>query len=253
MRPVFGLQAAREALRAHRQGVSRVLLARGGGKRDARLEGLERLAASLGVPVEHTPTSELDRLAKGVRHQGAIAFAPELAPLDLAGLLALLRAPGSESALVLALDGVVDPQHFGALVRTAVAFEARAIVWPEHASAPLSPAMVRASAGAVEHATLARVAALPEALRELGGLGFVRVLLEARGETDLAEVDLRGRAVLVVGGEEKGARRGVRELADVRARLPIGRTLDSLSAGVAGAVALYEAARQRRAPRADGG
>jgi 23S rRNA (guanosine2251-2'-O)-methyltransferase len=244
LRPVFGLQAVREALRAHGAAVTRVWIAReSGGKRDARLGGIERLAESLGVPVARAAAGELDRMAKGVRHQGVIAEAPELPVLDGPGLLGSLE--GRASPLVLALDGVVDPQHFGALVRSAVAFGAAAVVWPEHASAPLSPAMVRASAGAVEHARLARVPSLPEVLRELAGRGFAVVLLEGRAEAALASVDLRGPCVLVVGGEEKGARRAVREAATAQARLPIAPTLDSLSAGAAGAAALYEVARQR--------
>ena len=98
--------------------------------------------------MERPPRAELDRLAQGVRHQGAIALAPALAIRSLAQLEL------GDRPLLVALDEVQDPQNFGAVIRSAVAMGASAVVWPEHRSAPLSPATFRASAGAVEHARL---------------------------------------------------------------------------------------------------
>lgn len=244
-RLVFGLQPVRECLVAHRgkrQKVERVLLERSrpGMKSAPRLDALARLAEREGARVERLRGDELDKLAQGGRHQGAIAFAP---PLELVALDELDLGPG---AVVLVLDGVVDPQNFGALVRSAVALGATAIVWAEHASAPLSPAMGRASAGAVEHATLVRVPSLTTALDELGARGVTTVLLDPDGEAPLEQVDLTGPVAIVVGAEEHGARKGVRRACAVRAALPMQGPLQSLNASVSGALALYEVGRQRR-------
>src|SRR5262249_7892635 len=138
-------------------------------------------------------------------------------------------------------------QNFGALVRSAVALGATAILWPEHSSAPLSPAMFRASAGAVEHATLCRVASLPDALGALAARGAVTVALDAQGTSELRGLELRGPAVVVVGAEDKGTRRPVRRACQHLARLPMPGPIGSLNASVAGALALYEILRQRGA------
>jgi 23S rRNA (guanosine2251-2'-O)-methyltransferase len=236
-RLVCGLQPVREAIRAHGSKLTRVLVE--DDARDApQLDALARFARDHGASVDRTSRGELDRLAKGVRHQGAIAFAPALrmTPLEQVVL--------AEHALVVALDEVQDPQNFGAIVRSAVALGATALVWPEHRSAPLSPAAFRASAGAIEHATLCRVTALVGALETLRARGLVVVGLEMTGEP-LDEADLTGPTVLVVGAEGKGLRRTVKRACDTLARLPMSGPIASLNASVAVAIALYEAVRQR--------
>ena len=122
------------------------------------------------------------------------------------------------------LDGIEDPQNFGAIVRSAVALGASAVLWAEHASAPLSPATFRASAGAVEHAVLLRVASLPSALQQLAAQGIAAVGLEAHGEVEIAEVDLTAPTALVIGSEGKGLMKSVRRACTRIARLPIRRT-----------------------------
>jgi 23S rRNA (guanosine2251-2'-O)-methyltransferase len=180
-------------------------------------------------------------MARGVRHQGAIALAPELllTPLD--------ELPAEPSALIVALDEVQDPQNFGAVVRSSVAMGATAVVWPEHRSAPLSPAMFRASAGGIEHATLCRVASLTAALESLRARGVAVVGLDMEGTRRIDAIDLRRGSCLVVGAEGKGLRRTVKRLCDELARLPMPGPLASLNASVAVAIGLYEAVRQRAA------
>jgi len=246
-RLVLGLQPARELLRVRPEEVVEVLVDDKGGP---KVEGLERLAASRGVSLRRTSTRELDRIAKGGRHQGVIATAAELPVLDKDDLLEAVDAwpTDAPSPVVLALDGVMDPQNFGASVRSAVALGADFVIWPEHSSAPLSPAMFRASAGAVEHARLTRVHALPEVLRELRARAFEVVVLDPRGTMELSEVDLTLPCVLVIGAEDKGSRGPVKRESTRQARLPITDRIDSLNASVAAAVALYEARRQRVSP-----
>jgi len=237
VRLVLGVQPVREAVRAHGAGIERVLVEEGD---HPQLEALARFARDQGIEVPSASRSELDRRTKGARHQGVLAFVPEL---RLRPLAELAVEPGS---LFIALDEIQDPQNFGATIRSAVAFGASAVVWPENASAPLSPATFRASAGAIEHAVLCKVAALPTAITHLASLGATTVALDANADLDLAEVDLTGPVVLVLGSEGKGLRKSVRRACAHGARLPMRGPIGSLNASVAAAVALYEACRQRR-------
>jgi len=237
-RLVLGIQPAREAVRAKGAAIERLLVEDGAGP---KLEALARFARDQGIAVEIVARRELDRLAAGGRHQGVIVLAPDLR------LESLDRLEVGPSAVVVALDGVMDPQNFGAVVRSAVALGATAIVWPEHASAPLSPAMFRASAGAIEHATLCRVGSLPDALEALSARGVSTIVLDAQGPQSLGELDLTGPVAIVIGAEDKGARRAVRRACRHAARLPMPGPIASLNASVAGAIALYEILRQRRA------
>jgi 23S rRNA (guanosine2251-2'-O)-methyltransferase len=238
-RLVCGLQPVREALRAHGARVERVLVEQAGHAGSPQLEALARFARDQGARVERPPREELDRIARGVRHQGAVAFAP---PLRIAAAAELVLGDG---ALLVALDEVQDPQNFGAVLRSAAAMGATGVLWPEHRSAPLTPATFRASAGAVEHATLCRVASLPAALEDLRARGVRVVGLDMGGEQAIDRVDLTHSVALVVGAEGKGLRKTVKRACDTLARLPMAGPIGSLNASVAVAIALYEAARQR--------
>jgi 23S rRNA (guanosine2251-2'-O)-methyltransferase len=236
VRLVVGLQPVREAIRAHGNKVLRVLIEAGD---HPQLAALARFAKDQGVGVETLPGRELDLRAKGVRHQGAIALVPEL---PFTRLEALEVGPRS---LFLALDGLQDPQNFGAVMRSAVALGADAVLWAEHASAPLSPATFRASAGAIEHATLCRVSSLVSAIRTLGDKGVLSVALDPAADDALWDVDLTGPVLLAIGSEGKGLRKSVRAACEKRAKLPMSGPIESLNASVAAALTLYEAARQR--------
>jgi 23S rRNA (guanosine2251-2'-O)-methyltransferase len=238
-RLVCGLQPVREAIRAHGGKLERVLVEAEAREPSPQLEALARFARDHGARVDRLSRAELDRVTRGVRHQGAVAFAPELRIVPLHELVL------GEDALVIALDEVQDPQNFGAVIRSAVAMGASAVMWPEHRSAPLSAATFRASAGAVEHATLCRVSSLPPALDELRARGLKVVGLEMSGDAAIDTVDLAGPAALVVGAEDKGLRKTVKRTCDALASLPMPGPIASLNASVAVAIALYEAVRQR--------
>jgi 23S rRNA (guanosine2251-2'-O)-methyltransferase len=243
-RIVCGLQPVREAIRAHGERLGRVLVEEAGRDPSPQLEALARYAADHGARVERPSRADLDRIARGVRHQGVVAFAPDLTIRPLGDVAVDPRT------LLVALDEVQDPQNFGAVVRSAVAMGATAVVWPEHRSAPLSPATFRASAGAVEHAQLCRVASLPPALESLRARGVVVVGLDMTGDAPVDEVDLARPVALVVGAEGKGLRKTVKHVCDALARLPMPGPIGSLNASVAVAIALYEAVRQRKGARA---
>ena len=239
-RMIYGMQPVREAIRARGKDLDVVWVqADAGPKHDA----LARFASDQGVRVERVARGELDRRTKNGFHQGAVALAPEVRLVDLDSLAV------NERTLLLALDGVMDPQNFGAAIRSAVALGATGVIWPEHASAPLTPATFRASAGAIEHATLCRVGSLPQALLELRERGVAPVALDVRGDVELSAIDLTGPAAIVIGAEDRGPRRPVLAACAHVARLPLPGPVAALNASVAAAVALYEAVRQRAGSR----
>jgi 23S rRNA (guanosine2251-2'-O)-methyltransferase len=207
----------------------------------ASLEALVRFATDNHTPlVRRVPRSELDRLARGVSHQGAAAFAPEL---DLLPLDTLLDDP---ELVALALDSLTDPQNFGAVVRSAVAFGGAALIWGEHASAPLTPATFRASAGAIEHARLCRVPSLVQAIGTATERGVHVVGLDPDAAVTLTSLDLSGPTLLVLGSEGEGLGRATRRACRTLASLGAMSVLQSVNVSVAAGIALYEV-RNRRA------
>lgn len=236
-RLVLGIQPIREVLRAHGAKTERVLVEHGD---SPQLAALLRMAEHAGVKTERVPRAMLEKLAGPTRHQGCAAYAPPLR------LLSLDEVGDTPDLLVVALDEIQDPQNFGAIVRSCVALGEAAVLWPQNASAPLTPATFRASAGAIEHARLVRVPSLRTALSELQSRAARIVGLD--GTTDsvpLASVDMSGPTVLIVGSEGKGLRKSVRAIATDVAAIPMSGVLDSLNASVATAIALYEVTRQR--------
>jgi 23S rRNA (guanosine2251-2'-O)-methyltransferase len=149
--------------------------------------------------------------------------------------------------LLLALDGVEDPQNLGALLRVADGAGVDGIILTERRSAPLSPVAVKASAGAAEHLRIARVVNLVRALEDLKQRNLWIIGLDERGATNYDQFDFTGDCVLVLGREGAGLHDLVRRTCDHLLRIPMAGGVSSLNVSAAGAVALYEAARQRRA------
>ena len=246
-RTVFGIQPVREALRVHGAKVTSLIVQEGSD--NPKLASLLKLAESVGVTIAPASRSELDRRTKGGMHQGALAEAPELKLWEIDHLTARLAKTDEAPPLITLLDGVMDPMNFGAVVRSAVALGAGWIVFPEHGAAPLTAATFRASAGAIEHATLFRVPSLLPAMHAIHDAGGTTVLLEGSAEQALESIDLTGIVGLIVGAEDKGARPAVRKAATVKARLPMSGAVQSLNASVAAALAHYEVGRQRRSTK----
>lgn len=234
---MVGLQPVREAIRVHRSALGRLVLE---DRPSPRLDAVARFAADQGVErIERASRAALDRLSGGVSHQGVAATAPSL---ELVSLESLLKDP---ALAAVALDGIQDPQNFGALVRSAVAIAGAAIVWAEHGSAPLGPATFRASAGAIEHARLCRVRSLGAALGDARDQGATVVGLDPHAPVALRDVDLRGRVVLVIGSEHEGLGRAIRRTCTVLTHLVEPGQIESLNASVAAGIALYELTIQR--------
>jgi 23S rRNA (guanosine2251-2'-O)-methyltransferase len=180
-------------------------------------------------------------LPPGAVHQGLAVRAFPLAPVELE---AACVPPDGRSVLV--LDGVTDPQNVGAAFRSAAAFGARAVILQDRKSPPLTGILAKAAAGAIELVPHVRAVNLARAIETLRSLGYLTVALEGEAELELALAlnDPRA-AVLVLGAEGKGLRPSVAEACEVRARIPIALTMESLNVSAAAAIALYEARRPR--------
>lgn len=211
----------------------------------ARAADFERLARDRRVPVERVDRSRLDKLTRGGVHQGVALRLRETRSWDLEDLVTLAQEAGPKG-LILALDGIEDPHNLGALVRSAFALGAQGVVIPKDRAASLSPAAIKASAGAAAHLPVATVTNLVRALERLKEAGLWVVGADLSGDRRPEEVDLHGPIVLVIGAEGQGIRRLAREACDFRVRIPMTGPLASLNASVSGAILLYEVARQRR-------
>jgi 23S rRNA (guanosine2251-2'-O)-methyltransferase len=246
MEVLYGVHPVEEALRAGKRRFDHVLVARE--REDALVERLVAACRQAGVRVRFEPREELTHLAQTAAHQGVVAMVHPLEFLAIEDLFA--PEPDSAKAgagrLLLALDGVEDPQNLGALLRVADGAGVDGVVLTERRSAPLSPVAVKASAGAAEHLRIARVVNLVRALEELKRQNLWIIGLDERGTTDYDQFDLTGDCVIVLGREGAGLHDLVRRTCDHLLRIPMAGGVSSLNVSAAGAVVLYEAFRQRR-------
>src|SRR5208282_5941046 len=244
MEVLYGLHPVEEALKAGRRRFDHVLVARE--RHDDRLARLVADCRQAGIRVRQEPREHLTQLAGAPAHQGVVAVVRPQEFLALEDLFEPAAGQSGPSCLLLALDGVEDPQNLGALLRVADGAGVDGVVLTERRSAPLSPAAVKASAGAAEHLRIARVVNLVRALEDLKQHNLWIVGLDERGETDYDQFDLTGDLVIVLGREGAGLHDLVRRTCDRLLRIPMAGGVSSLNVSAAGAVVLYEAARQRR-------
>ena len=240
---VAGRNAVVEALRA-KVPVQTVYVAEGT-DRDARVRETFTLTADGGVALLEVPRNELDRLTGGAAHQGLAMRVPAYEYAHPDDLLQLAEAAG-EPPLIVALDSVTDPRNLGAVVRSASGFGAHGVLVPERRSAGMTAAAWKTSAGAAARVPVARAVNLTRQLGSYQSAGLMVAGLAADGEVSLGDLDLAdGPLVLVIGSEGKGLSRLVAQSCDVRVSIPMASALESLNAGVAAGIALYETARRR--------
>ena len=213
--------------------------------RDERVDEAIKLAADRGVPVLEAGPAELDRLTGGALHQG---LALRVRAYDYAHPDDLLAraADAGQVPLIAALDSVTDPRNLGAIVRSAAAFGAHGVVVPARRGAGVTAGAWKASAGALARLPVARAANLARALQSYRDAGVFVAGLDAAGEVTIRDLDLAtAPLVLVTGSEGKGLSRIVTQTCDVLVRIPIAASTESLNAGVATGIALYEVAAVR--------
>jgi 23S rRNA (guanosine2251-2'-O)-methyltransferase len=216
-----------------------------GAERDDRLRDIFKLAADRGTPLLEVTRAELDRLTGGALHQGVALQLPAFDYAHPDDLLATALDSVGEP-LIVALDSITDPRNLGAIVRSATAFGAHGVLIPERRSAGMTAAAWKTSAGAAAHIRIARATNLNRSLRAYAKAGLTLVGLDGRAALRISEVPaISGPVVLVVGSEGDGLSRLVREACDVLASIPISTSVESLNAGVAAGIALYEISRHR--------
>lgn len=237
---IYGINPVLEALRAGR--VRQLRVAEGAG---ARVKAVLSLARDRGVRVRTVPAADLDRDSRRGVHQGVVAEVEEVREHSLEELVTSADGP----VLLVVLDGIEDPHNVGAILRTADAAGVHGVVIQSRRSAALGGAAAKASAGAVTHVRIAEVVNIARALEELKELGVWTVGLAGDAGTPYDAVDFAVPTAIVLGGEEAGLRRLVRERCDFLAAIPMSGRVESLNVSVAAGVTLFEAVRQRRRAR----
>lgn len=237
---VYGRHPVAEALQSGR---ARKLLIDAG--RSRALGDLMQAARERGVPIDLVDLEQLERVSPHGHHQGVVAYA-SLVPLwSLSDLLERAKS-NPQGGLLLALDQVADPQNVGSLFRSADGAGVDGILLLERRAAGLTAAVGRASSGAVEYVPTSQIGNLAKTLDALKEEGFWIAAADPDGDLEYTQANLTGPLVLVVGAEGQGVRPLVLKKADLRLRIPLLGRISSLNAAVAGAIIMYEIARQRR-------
>jgi 23S rRNA (guanosine2251-2'-O)-methyltransferase len=238
---VAGRNAVVEALRAHVP-VTTMYVA-GRVDSDDRVREALKTATERGIPVLETPRGELDRLTQGAVHQGLALQVPPYEYVDHHDLIDPER-PGIP--LVVALDSITDPRNLGAIIRSVAAFGGHGVLVPARRSVGMTASAWKSSAGAAARIPVAQAPNLVRALEDFRAAGFFVVGLDMGGDVTLPGLTLADEPlVIVVGSEGKGLSRLVRETCDQIVSIPMSSQVESLNAGIAVSVTLYEVARQR--------
>jgi 23S rRNA (guanosine2251-2'-O)-methyltransferase len=239
---IYGRNPVLEAFRAGRP-VKRLLVA-DGLRDEPRLRELRTLAGDRRLTIEAADRRKLDDIAHSEAHQGVIAYVGPRTYWELEPMAKAAQADRSDAVLLM-LDSLQDPQNLGTLSRTAEAAGVGGIILSHNRSPEITPAVVKASAGAVEHLRYARVANLAQAVDGLKKLGFWIVGLSGDATLAYTEFDYRRPLVLIIGAEGEGLHQLLRKKSDALVRLPMLGKVASLNAAVAGSIVLYEVIRQR--------
>ena len=233
---LVGIHAVLEALRAGRS-FDRVVVSKGAG--GERIQEVVDLCRSASVPTRFEPRASLDRLAGSAAHQGVVA-------LGAAHRYASLDDIPSGAKLLVVLDGVEDPHNLGAVIRTAHAAGAAAVLIPERRAVGITEVAAKAAAGALEYLPVVRVSNVNRALDTLKERGFWIYGFDERGQSMYDETDFASPAVFVLGGEGQGLHHQVREHCDLVLRIPLEGRIASLNVSVAAGVVLFEWKRRQK-------
>ncbi len=238
---IEGRNAVIEALRAGRP-INKLYIAKG--ESDGSIRLIISMAREAGAAVVETDRRRLDAMSETHSHQGVIA---DVAVKEYSSISDILEIASqrNEPPFIIICDEISDPHNLGAIIRTAEAVGAHGIIVPKRRSAGLSAVISKTSAGAVEYMSVARVANLPSAIKELQELGVWVYGTSAEGTTDIWNTDLRGPIAIVIGSEGEGMRRLVEESCDFCVSIPMKGRVSSLNASASAAVIMYEVFRQR--------
>ena len=244
---IYGRNAVKEAVKAGRS-IDKILVQT---EPDGSLREIVALAKEAKVIVHEVIRKKLDEVClpfghggKTANHQGIVAYTAGVEYCEVSDILALAAEKG-EKPFVVVLDGVEDPHNLGSIIRSADCAGAHGVILGKHRSAPVTAAAVKASAGASEHMLIARVVNISAALEELKTAGLWIAGADMEGES-MYRQDMTGAFALVIGNEGEGLSRLVRERCDYLVSIPMGGHVDSLNAGVAAGILLFEKRRQEQ-------
>ncbi|HON38945.1 MAG: 23S rRNA (guanosine(2251)-2'-O)-methyltransferase RlmB [Desulfomonilia bacterium] len=231
MEVIYGKNPVMEALAAGRRTFYEIMTAR---------QNYDEIARAAGkIRVITLSRKELDHIARSTYHQGVVARVSSYPYTPIKDLM--------QKKVVVLLDSIEDPQNTGAIIRSAYALADAGIIIPEDRAAHVTPAVIKASAGAAEHASIARVKNLRAAAKELKKEGFWVVGLDAQGTVPISEVPSYDRLAVVLGGEDVGIRSGMEKEADIVARIPMKGSFNSLNVSQSASIALYELVARKNA------
>ncbi len=231
-----------EALKAGRP-VSKILLDKNV-KRHGAVAEILRFAEAVGTPIEYVDKQELEKLSSTGAGQGVIAYTLAKEYVDLNELIAISKKK-NEPPLYFVLDGIEDPHNLGAILRTGEAAGVHGVIVRLRRAVGITPAVVKASAGAVEYMPVVRVANISQAMETLKKNNVWVIGIDMAGELDYSKVDFKLPSAVVIGSEGKGLSPLVRKRCDLTAFIPMKGKIASLNASVAAAVVMYEALKQR--------
>lgn len=241
---IYGRNPVEEALAAGRRQATEVVLPAASPDEDEQIRRIRDEAHARRLVVRTMDRDQLDKITRYGHHQGVALKTGGYPYVDLSEII--LAAEGDENALVIVLDHLEDPQNVGSILRSAAAAGVAGVVIPEDRASGITPAAVRASAGGAEYVKVAKVVNLPRAIKELKEAGLWFTVLDwGEDAKPYTKIDFKGKVGLVVGSEGSGVTRLVRENCDFAAYIPMPGGFESLNAGVAAAVAVFEVLRQR--------
>jgi 23S rRNA (guanosine2251-2'-O)-methyltransferase len=240
---IEGRNPVLEALKAGRP-LSRIIIADNVGQ-NAVIGAICTISRSQQIPIEYVKKENLDRFSLTHNHQGIIAFAALKKYVAIEDLLEI-SGRKNEMPLYCVLDGIEDPQNFGAIVRTADASGIHGVIIRSHRAVGVTAAVSRASAGAVEYVPIAMVANISQAIEKLKKQNIWVVGIDMEGEIEYSKVDYTLPTAIVIGNEGKGLSDLVRKRCDYLVSIPMKGSIGSLNASIASALVMYEAFRQRR-------
>lgn len=236
---VVGRNAVRELVKSGAT-VDRILVS----GREGSLTAIVAEAKKAGITVVEATAESLNRLARGEHHQGVAALTAEKAYATVEEMLAIAEERGEKPLLVLC-DGIEDPHNLGAVIRCAECAGAHGVIIPERRACGLTPAVSKASAGAILHMAIAKVGNMAQTVERLKEKGVWTFAAEAGGQ-DFFEADWNLPCALVLGGEDSGVSRLVRERCDFTVSIPMYGKVNSLNVSTAASVLLCHAARMQR-------
>lgn len=238
---LIGRNAVMEALKAERP-INKILVATG--ERKGSIKEIIALAKEMRIIIQEVMSSHLDKLSQQGNHQGVLALVSPFSYVEVEDILAKAKL-NNEKAFIILADGITDPHNLGAIIRTAETLGAHGLIIPKRHAVPITSTVAKVSAGAVEYLPVAREINMVRCIEQLKKEGLWVVGTDMDGDTLVYNADLTMPMVLVIGGEDKGIGRLVKEKCDFVVKIPMKGKMSSLNASAAGAILMYEIFRQR--------